>query len=788
MDKKLKEAINEEYRSAEHKAVRYFEALQNQLTDQSYVSSLINDFQTWKINHIHSPSILTYFSRKKRKPTVKGYRPYIEWLNYAGKLDDYLNRSISYLYMRDLGKTLSSQHTQERIDEVVNNVKTHLLKKDAKNDNFSVSSLYKLAKKEKVEHTMIFVLEKLKRVTAHIPSGMSVEHAQRKILKILAGVLMHELEERRSIDLSEQVRKYRLEKAIKLGFYYGITYPLIDDLLDAKILSKDEEKQYATLIRTTLETGEVPALDSWYGENKELILFIHSELKEAFEYMKLQHDDRTWKLFLKQAHIFFHSQEVDREKKLTNSTYSNEEIYIPVILKSSASRQIVRSLMNAPEDEGYDKRTFYYGIYNQLADDLADMFDDKKDGAVTPYTYYLTYHTTRKDLINPFEMYWTVISYLIHDVYQADFKTKEVILDRAINGLKRLKEKLGEQKYSDLMGIFTKRMSTFNRILQQMVEKADDVDFFDKLLRDHMITTLKENRREQEEFSEMIQSIRSPIDKMLPITENALLEKDIVTEAANYSLAGTGKRIRPIITWFMGVKEFELDNAQIVPLLKSVEYMHTASLIFDDLPSQDNAAMRRGRPTLHEVYDTATAELTGLFLTQKAIEEQATLQAFEGSIILKLIGYTTKATADMCKGQLMDLESRGKQLTLQELNTLCFYKTGIGFEASLLMPAILAGVSNEVMDLLKKYAYHAGIAFQIKDDLLDVEGEQKTLGKKSGMDKDNDTSTFVTVLGLEGARKEMWEHYCMALDLVELLPKKTNFLKFLVDYMINRTR
>jgi len=142
----------------------------------------------------------------------------------------------------------------------------------------------------------------------------------------------------------------------------------------------------------------------------------------------------------------------------------------------------------------------------------------------------------------------------------------------------------------------------------------------------------------------------------------------------------------------------------------------------------------------------------------------------------------------MCKGQVMDLESRGNPLSLQELNTLCFYKTGIGFEAALLMPAILADASTDVIDLLRKYAYHAGIAFQIKDDLLDSEGELTTLGKKTGMDKDNDTSTFVTVLGVEGARKEMWEHYCMALDIVESLPKKTNFLKFLVDYMVNRTR
>lgn len=104
------------------------------------------------------------------------------------------------------------------------------------------------------------------------------------------------------------------------------------------------------------------------------------------------------------------------------------------------------------------------------------------------------------------------------------------------------------------------------------------------------------------------------------------------------------------------------------------------------------------------------------------------------------------------------------------------------------MPAILAVVPEEVKDLLKKYAYHAGIAFQIKDDLLDAEGSKEILGKESGMDKDNNTSTFVSVLGVEGARKEMWEHYSLALDIVDAIPKKTNFLRYLVDYMVNRNR
>ena len=107
-----------------------------------------------------------------------------------------------------------------------------------------------------------------------------------------------------------------------------------------------------------------------------------------------------------------------------------------------------------------------------------------------------------------------------------------------------------------------------------------------------------------------------------------MISESPIIDAANYSLEGDGKRLRPIMTWVMGVNEYGLKQSAILPLLRSLEYMHTASLIFDDLPSQDNASIRRGRPTLHQVYNIATAELTGLFLTQKAVEEQASLDQF----------------------------------------------------------------------------------------------------------------------------------------------------------------
>ena len=479
---------------------------------------------------------------------------------------------------------------------------------------------------------------------------------------------------------------------------------------------------------------------------------------------------------------------MDRAKDLSYPNYTNEDLYIPIILKSSSSRLIARSVTRAPQNGSFDNRTFYYGIYNQLADDFTDMFDDMKENAVTPYTYYMKYHKQRPDLINPFELYWTVISNLIHNVYHSDLKTCELILDRASNGLKRFRDRHGTQKYNKVMSLLATSDPKFNNIIQKMVQKADDVDFFDKLLRDWVLTVLKNENAEKVVFENTMKTVSKEINGILTIskTRNDPLLNQTVVDAANYSLRSGGKRVRPLITWVMGVNGYGLDPKAILPLLRSLEYVHTASLIFDDLPSQDNADTRRGRLTLHTVYNCAVAELAGLFLTQKAVEEQASLDQFDPKTVLSLIRYAAAVTANMCKGQAMDLDSRGKQLTREQLNTMSFHKTGLAFEASFVMPAILAEVKEPEIIALKKLAFHAGIAFQIKDDLLDNEGHPAFLGKLIGKDAGNNSSTFVTILGAEGARKEMWDHHCQAMETLADVPSNTVFLRQLLNYIVNR--
>ncbi|RAP74780.1 polyprenyl synthetase family protein [Paenibacillus montanisoli] len=779
------------YRQAERKAARYFDLLNKQVVEQAHVPALTSAIQLWKRTRIRRPAWRSMLAWQSKRPHAgDGYR-YIQWLQRNGKLDDYLERSVSYMFMRDLGKSVSSSNTQAKIKRTAADIKRWLQNSAASGGNLeliSLASLYRWAQKESVETTIIWAIDKLKHVAAHIPEGMSAEHAQRKLIKIIVGVVLHALEEMNGDELPAE-RARRLDEAIRLGYCYGLTYPFIDDLLDAQVLTDHEKTLYSQMIRTTLLTGTVPAMGEWKGMNRLLLQFAQSELREAFSYIKRHQPPKKQALFFEQAFVFFHAQELDRAKDLSDASYSNEDLYVPIILKSASSRLLARSILAASHDEEFEQHTFYYGIYNQLADDFADMETDKASGAVTPYTYYLTHRDQRPDLINPYELYWTVIFHLIQHVYRDDGKACEVILDRAINGLRRCKERIGSEEYGRLMKQFAFGGSAFHRLLQQMVDKAENVDFFDKLLRDRLVGMLRDDQSLKQEFHDTVHAAREQINESLPITktEGLLPMKELLIDAANYSLAGDGKRLRPVMTWFMGVQYYGLTASSIVPLWRSLEYMHTASLIFDDLPTQDNASMRRGRLALHQVHNSATAELTGLLLIQRSTQEQASLE-FDAETVLALIQYSAQAAEEMCAGQAMDLASKGRALTLDQLNAICFHKTGLAFEAALIMPAILARASKQEIAVLKAYAYHTGIAFQIKDDLLDQEGEAQVLGKPVMQDSANNTSTFVTVLGQEDARKQMWSHYCLAVEALGQLPRRCDFLRLVLDYMINRER
>lgn len=782
----------EVYQKAEERARIYLNTLRRQLKQGEYLDRLLQKSKYWKKNHIRNDSIWkACFSFSE--PEQQDSNEYLKWLRITKRLDGYLDRSVAYLFVRDLGQSIEDPKSKQQIDQVVQTLKQYIevaSRTDMRNGDLDLSKLYHKSKELGVEHTMVWLMEKIQHIQRNIPEGIAFDQTMRKLVKVIAGVTMLQYQNM-DCNVSQIEKREKLDTAIRMGYYYGITYPLIDDLLDSdRALTKQERDICSKMIGVALEMGTVPAMPQIEGANQKVLQFVYSELKEAFDAMKEHQTDDRRKSFFEKAYVFYQSQENDRSKTLSNPTYTNEDLYLPVILKSASSRLIARSILGNPEDTSYDDRIFYFGILNQMHDDMADIEEDLSQGQVTPFTYYLTHHETRSDLIKPSSLYWAVVNHLIEEVYQDNPKVQEMLLSRAIN-LQKSMMKQNPKRYNERMKALCSESPEWNQILQQLIEHSKDTSFFDKILRQSVANYFLEQGKDGHSFVQTLKVIGQKINRILPVKPDQTDQTlgDTLVRGANYSLEAGGKRIRPVLAYALGVQGYGLKEETIEPLLRSIEYMHTASLIFDDLPSQDNANMRRGRPTLHQhLGSAAAAELTALFLTMKATEEQATLTAFEPQKVQQLIQYSSRVIEDMCKGQYMDLESKKKTLTLQQLETLSFYKTGIALEASLLMPAILASAPDMERTALRNFARHAGIAFQIKDDILDVEGDPRIMGKASHMDAENNNSTFVSVLGLEEAKVQLYDHYFQALEALQTVPRNTAFLKQILQYIVNRDR
>ncbi len=220
-------------------------------------------------------------------------------------------------------------------------------------------------------------------------------------------------------------------------------------------------------------------------------------------------------------------------------------------------------------------------------------------------------------------------------------------------------------------------------------------------------------------------------------------------EAIEYSLLSGGKRIRPILTLEScvlcgGSKEDALAFAS------GVEMVHTYSLIHDDLPAMDNDDLRRGRPTNHVVYGEATAILTGDALLTAAFGQLAKAELPADRIVAAVRCLAQNAgAAGMVGGQVLDMAGEGRALTRQELEQLQLLKTGALISAAAELGCIAAGGTMEQRGKLHEYAMAIGLAFQIRDDMLDVTSTDQELGKPVGSDKNNEKTTFVSLLGLE---------------------------------------
>lgn len=260
-------------------------------------------------------------------------------------------------------------------------------------------------------------------------------------------------------------------------------------------------------------------------------------------------------------------------------------------------------------------------------------------------------------------------------------------------------------------------------------------------------------------FLEYLKTRKAAIDSVLPTYIERLNAPKIIKESMLYSLNAGGKRLRPMLLLAV-LHSYGKEEKIGYPVACAVELIHTYSLIHDDLPCMDNDDFRRGKPTNHKVYGEAIAVLAGDGLLTESFRLIADAEELSDRVKLTLISELSKAAGaeGMVGGQVADMEGENKQLTLKQLEYIHEHKTAKLLAFSIIAGAIIAEASIEEINKLKEFAYHIGIAFQIKDDILDVEGDEEKIGKPVGSDEENKKTTYLSVLSLEGAKKKLSEH------------------------------
>lgn len=292
----------------------------------------------------------------------------------------------------------------------------------------------------------------------------------------------------------------------------------------------------------------------------------------------------------------------------------------------------------------------------------------------------------------------------------------------------------------------------------------------------------------RDEWSKRTEEVQEILYRYLP--EETGYQKTLL-QAMNYSMQAGGKRLRPLLMQET-YRLFGGTGRIVEPFMAAMEMIHTHSLIHDDLPAMDNDEYRRGRKTTHIVYGEAMAILAGDGLLNLAYETAS--RAFEmepeNPAVGKAMAVLARKTGitGMIGGQSVDVEQSGKDLSREQLDFIYRLKTSALIEGSMMVGAILAGASADEAAQIEQVASDVGLAFQIRDDILDVTSTSQVLGKPINSDEKNHKTTYVTMEGLKKAEKDVKEISRRAIDVLDQLGRKNEFLRNLILELVIREK
>jgi len=310
-------------------------------------------------------------------------------------------------------------------------------------------------------------------------------------------------------------------------------------------------------------------------------------------------------------------------------------------------------------------------------------------------------------------------------------------------------------------------------------------------LKNHL--SLKVNRKMHSfDLNSYLLSKRKQIDRAIDKKIDWTTHSSVIVSAMRYSLMAQGKRIRPILC-IAASQAVGGQTEDVIGVACSLEMIHTYSLIHDDLPAMDNDDLRRGKPTCHIAFDEATAILTGDALLTLAFEILSSIEpndindALKWLRVIKIIAIAA-GYKGMIEGQIKDIISEGNPLGLEDLEQMHTLKTGALIEASIITGAILGNGNFEQIEQLKIYAKNIGLAFQVIDDILNVEGDPVVMGKDVGTDQARKKSTYPSILGIEKSKEFAKNLVNNALQALDYFDNKSDPLRAIAHYIVDRKK
>jgi geranylgeranyl pyrophosphate synthase len=602
-----------------------------------------------------------------------------------------------------------------------------------------------------------WLIEKWKIALQTFPINLTKHGAFGRLVRTTIGVGIARLygfaENNEQDDLDK-----KFFQSLQMGFYYGVAYALVDGLQDNQY--EQQQQKYIDIDKWLIEMERI--LSGHKLDQTSLPqLPVTSLLLETFHSLvQLTLVNCVAEQTFTDLALLLRSQRSD--KKDLEKSYDNDiDLYIGPLMKSHFT-YTATAFMGGARMVNDCERLWTMPFLGQLTDDCRDFDEDRQEKSITPVTYYAKHNDS---ILNPF----FVFLFVCEDLYlqsHEDKNTGAFLGRRILRTLRTLKNDLNE-----FLTIFTLKsypdLYKYTLSLENLFDRVSDPEkaifrFVNKFANHYSF-----NHRKIETFAYDYLPL---VEKQLTININ---NNDPLIRGINHSLKAGGKRLRPLLL-LMIAQIYNINIERVLPLARAIEYLHTSSLIFDDLPAQDNAPLRRGQPTLHMPIESdkndippslteGRAQLVAVDLIAHAIRlvtVDLNREGFSYESINHVTAELSQSMNQLCHGQFLDLQAArmNKSLTINELDHIAELKTGKAIEIVLICPVILAEQEKSldlIIERIRELGKLMGILFQMKDDLLDVEGNIDELGKLTNIDQQNQTITYVSLLGIEKTRKRI---------------------------------